>query len=88
MQRIGRHDWRSCLLSEGDGDAIARRGTVPPSLGPLSIHSIHVSALEGLRPIRKGPFDRMVLAPAYAEGMTLRTANAMLAKYPGDVRKV
>lgn len=60
----------------------------PPSLGPLSIHSIHVSALEGLRPIRKGPFDRMVLAQAYAEGMTLLTANAMLAKYPGDVRKV
>jgi hypothetical protein len=30
----------------------------------------------------------MVLAPAYAEGMTLLTANAMLAKYPGDVRKV
>lgn len=48
----------------------------------------HVLAIEGLPLLHADPFDRLMLAQAHAEGMTLLTADAVLAKYPGDVRKV
>lgn len=56
--------------------------------GFLSIAASHALALETLPPIHKDPFDRILAAQARAEGMTLLTADAVLAKYPGDVRKV
>lgn len=54
----------------------------------LSIAASHALALEGLPPIHKDPFDRILIAQARAEGMTLLTSDSVLACYPGDVRKV
>lgn len=56
--------------------------------GLLPIAASHAIALETLPPIHKDPFDRILVAQARAEGMTLLTSDAVLAKYPGDVRKV
>jgi PIN domain nuclease of toxin-antitoxin system len=42
----------------------------------------------GLPSIHKDPFDRLLVAQATAEGMTLLTADANVALYPGPVRKV
>lgn len=36
----------------------------------------------------KIPFDRLLLAQALCEGITLLTGDAQLARQPGPVRKV
>lgn len=54
----------------------------------LPVAAPHALAVEELPPIHKDPFDRMLIAQARAEGMTLLTSDAVVAKYPGDVRRV
>lgn len=54
----------------------------------MAITGEHAVAMKDLPPIHKDPFDRMLLAQARAEGMTLLTSDALVARYPGDVRKV
>lgn len=39
-------------------------------------------------PLHKDPFDRLLLAQALTEGITLLTGDALPARYPGPVRKV
>jgi PIN domain nuclease of toxin-antitoxin system len=39
-------------------------------------------------PIHKDPFDRILIAQAMVEGITLLTADPVIAKYPGPIRKV
>ncbi len=48
----------------------------------------HIFAIEDLPPLHADPFDRLIVAQAHSEGMTLLTSDAALAQYPGDVRKV
>jgi PIN domain nuclease of toxin-antitoxin system len=45
-------------------------------------------SLDGLPPLHKDPFDRLLLAQALSEGITLLTSDGPLARYPGPVRKV
>lgn len=47
--------------------------------------SAHAIALDTLPPLHKDPFDRMLVAQARVVGITLLTADALLAKYPGAV---
>lgn len=54
----------------------------------LPIESVHAAAVGGLPAIHKDPFDRILLAQAATEGITLLTADGWVAKYPGPVRKV
>jgi PIN domain nuclease of toxin-antitoxin system len=39
-------------------------------------------------PIHKDPFDRILIAQATVEGITLLTADAVITRYPGPIRKV
>ncbi len=48
----------------------------------LSILPPHVTAMAGLPPIHKDPFDRMLIAQAAAEGLTLVTGDEAILKYP------
>jgi PIN domain nuclease of toxin-antitoxin system len=48
----------------------------------------HVFAIEELPPLHADPFDRLIVAQARSEGMTLLTSDAVVAKYPGAVRQV
>jgi PIN domain nuclease of toxin-antitoxin system len=48
-------------------------------------HAVAVAALPSLH---KDPFDRMLLAQALCEGVTLLTSDVELARYGGPVRKV
>lgn len=64
-------------------DELARRGFVE-----LPIRSDHALALGAMRNHHKDPFDRMILAQAIVEGVTLVTADRHLARYPGPIRKV
>jgi len=54
----------------------------------LTIHSKHVVEVDSLPSIHKDPFDRILIAQAMVEGITLLTADPRIAQYPGPIRKV
>ena len=54
----------------------------------LPITSAHAAAVRDLPPIHKDPFDRMLIAQASVERITLLTTDRKVAKYPGPIRKV
>jgi PIN domain nuclease of toxin-antitoxin system len=65
-----------------------RRGLITSGYTELPITSEHAIAVYNLPPIHKDPFDRLLVAQANVEGITLLTADAKIAKYPGPIRKV
>ncbi len=67
---------------------LLRRGLLDNGYGELPIMSHHVVAIESLPPIHKDPFDRILVAQATVEGITLVTSDALLARYPGPIRTV
>jgi PIN domain nuclease of toxin-antitoxin system len=78
---LGRDDFKA--------DArILRRALLDNGYSELPIASEHVVAIDGLPQIHKDPFDRILVAQATVEGITLLTADETLAKYPGPVRLV
>jgi PIN domain nuclease of toxin-antitoxin system len=54
----------------------------------LPISSAHAVAIDVLPALHRDPFDRLLLAQAMVEGITLLTADAVVAQDPGPVRKV
>jgi len=54
----------------------------------LPVLGEHVVAIDQLPPIHKDPFDRILVAQATVEGITLLTANPVLAEYRGLVKRV
>jgi len=54
----------------------------------LPVVGHHAVAVASLPPIHKDPFDRLLIAQATVEGITLLTADSTIARYPGPVRKV
>lgn len=67
---------------------LLRRGLLDNGYSELVIDSQHAVAVDGLPPLHKDPFDRLLLAQAMIEGITLLTSDALVAQYPGPVRKV
>lgn len=67
---------------------VLRRGLLDNGYSELPVTSEHAVAIEGLPPIHKDPFDRMLVAQATVEGITLLTADSLVAQYPGPVRGV
>lgn len=54
----------------------------------LPVMGKHVLGMDALAPIHKNPFDRLLIAQAIVEGITLLTVDATVARYPGPIRKV
>jgi PIN domain nuclease of toxin-antitoxin system len=54
----------------------------------LPLTSEHAVSIDSLPSLHKDPFDRILLAQAVIEGVTLLTADTQLTKYPGPVRKI
>jgi PIN domain nuclease of toxin-antitoxin system len=54
----------------------------------LPVRCEHTFAIQNLPKIHKDPFDRLLIAQAIAERVTLLTVDSELAKYPGPVRLV
>jgi PIN domain nuclease of toxin-antitoxin system len=67
---------------------LLRRGLLDNGYVELPITSAHAVYVESLSAIHKDPFDRILIAQATAEGITLVTADGMVAKYPGPIRQV
>lgn len=78
---LGREDFKA--------DArLLRRGLLDNGYSELPIGSEHVVAIDTLPPLHKDPFDRILLAQAVVEGITLLTTDATVARYPAPVRAV
>ncbi len=67
---------------------VLRRGLLDNGYSELPIGSEHAVAIDNLPPIHKDPFDRMLVAQAMVEGITLLTSDPLVAQYPGPVRRV
>ena len=67
---------------------VLRRALLDNGYQELPITGSHTVAVESLPPIHKDPFDRILVAQATAEGITLLTSDVLVAKYPGPIRKV
>lgn len=67
---------------------LLRRGLLDNGYGELPIISDHVVATESLPPIHKDPFDRILVAQATVEGITLLTSDSLLGRYAGPIRTV
>jgi PIN domain nuclease of toxin-antitoxin system len=67
---------------------LLRRGLLDNGYSELSIVSDHVVVTESLPPIHKDPFDRVLVAQATVEGITLLTVDSLVAQYPGPIRTV
>jgi len=67
---------------------LLRRGLLDNGYAELPVTSQHAVNIDGLPALHKDPFDRLLLAQALSEGITLLTGDAQLARYAGPVRKV
>lgn len=67
---------------------LLRRGMLDNNYEELPITSDHVLAIENLPPIHKDPFDRLLIAQAMVEALTLLTVDPLVAQYPGPIRKL
>lgn len=67
---------------------LLRRGLLDNGYEELPIVSEHVVEIESLPTIHKDPFDRLLVAQATVEGITLLTTDSILARYPGPIRKL
>jgi PIN domain nuclease of toxin-antitoxin system len=65
---------------------LLRRGLLDNGYSELPIISQHVVATESLPPIHKDPFDRVLVAQATVEGITLLTTDSLVAQYPGPIK--
>jgi len=67
---------------------LLRRGLLDNGYSELPIISDHVVVTESLPPIHKDPFDRVLVAQATVEGVTLLTIDSLVAQYPGPIKTV
>jgi len=78
---LGRNDFQA-------DPRLLRRGLLDNGYNELPILSDHVVAVDSLPLIHKDPFDRLLVAQAMVEGITLLTADSVVGQYPGPVRMV
>ena len=67
---------------------ILRRGLIDNGYLELPVTGRHAVALAGLPPLHRDPFDRMLVAQALVEGITLLTSDPTVARYPGPIQRV
>jgi PIN domain nuclease of toxin-antitoxin system len=65
-----------------------RRKLLDNDIRELAIRSEHAVAVVTLPPIHKDPFDRLLIAQATVEGITLLTSDETIARYPGPIRRI
>jgi len=78
---LGRNDFRV-------DPRLLRRGLLDNGYSELLIGSDHALAIDLLPDLHKDPFDRILVAQAIVEGVTLLTADPLIAQYNGPIRQV
>jgi PIN domain nuclease of toxin-antitoxin system len=77
----GREDFRIDVGS-------LRRSLFDNDYEELPMTGAHAAALGNLPPIHRDPFDRLLVAHAIVERLTLVTSDRVVAKYPGPIQLV
>jgi PIN domain nuclease of toxin-antitoxin system len=67
---------------------LLRRRLLDNGYVELPLLGTHSVAIDMLPQIHKDPFDRILVAQAMVEGITLLTVDPLVAEYPGPVRRV
>jgi PIN domain nuclease of toxin-antitoxin system len=75
---LGRSDFRV-------NPRLLRRKLLQNGYSELPVSSDHTLAVSDLPEIHKDPFDRILIAQALAEGLTLLTSDPIVASYPGPI---
>jgi PIN domain nuclease of toxin-antitoxin system len=78
---LGRDDFRA-------DPRVLRRGLLDNGYVELAVTGQHAANVDNFPPLHKDPFDRLLLAQAHTEGITLLTTDSHLSRYKGPVRKV
>ena len=65
---------------------LLRRGLLENGYVELPVTGAHAAAVDLLPPIHTDPFDRILIAQAQIEGITLLTADEVVTRYPGPIR--
>ncbi len=65
-----------------------RRGLLDNGYRDLCIDSSHALMVQNLPSIHKDPFDRMLIAQAVVEGLTLVTSDGLVVRYPVPTYRV
>lgn len=78
---LGREDFRV-------DPRVLRRSLLENGYFELIITSERTVAVSDLSTLHKDPFDRLLIAQATVEGITLITTDEIVAKYPGPIRLV
>lgn len=76
---LGRDDYRV-------DPRLLRRGLLENGYTELAVAGSHAVAADLLPPINSDPFDRMLVAQAQIEGLTLLTLDPVIGRYPGPIR--
>ena len=72
--KLGRADFKVDL-------AVLRRNLLDNGFEEIAINSAHTIGVDALPNIHKDPFDRMLVAQTAVEGITLISADKIMAKY-------
>jgi PIN domain nuclease of toxin-antitoxin system len=67
---------------------VLRRNLLDNGYIELPIESAQAAFIQSLPLIHKDPFDRILVAQATEEGITLLTSDVMVAQYPGPIHHV
>ena len=65
---------------------LLRRGLLENGYTELPVTGAHAVSVDLLPPIHKDPFDRILIAQARIEGITLLTTDEVVGRYPGPIR--
>jgi PIN domain nuclease of toxin-antitoxin system len=79
--KLGRADFKVDL-------PVLRRNLLDNGFEEIAITSAHTLAISALPDIHKDPFDRILIAQTAVEGVTLMTADSVVAEYPVAVVRV
>jgi PIN domain nuclease of toxin-antitoxin system len=76
--RLGRPDF-------GVDATVFRRELLDNDYDEMPITSAHAAAISALPDLHRDPFDRMLIAQAALEGVTLLSADRAVLQYPGPI---
>ena len=68
--------------------ATIRRAFLDIDFKELTVNGIQSAYVSRLPNLHRDPFDRLLIAQAAVEGMTLITADVQVARYPGPILKI
>lgn len=78
---LGREDF-------GVDPALLRRGLSDNGYTEMPVTGVHAIAVATLPPLHRDPFDRLLVAQAQMEGVTLLSSDELVCRYPGPIRRV